>query len=363
MLQHNPPQAELCFQKQPIQSRCSLNSAISSVIPPPRVTSLTHRLGQDSQEPKEKCSLDWNQQIRAPRMSVKLQPRTPPIAQHAHLGNCDFLNNKESSSSTFSRPPVSDTAETSPMEEPQIHRKEYTPACFDLQHSLHSISPTCNSFSIPQGEKLKALQNLDSNTTSFEKSRPKSRNGPLKQMNDPKTPNYVPAVLRPPQQLGESNTSPKKAPSVQSLTSLEGAGLSLAEKCAFEPTHSHWVPNNERMNCASCGVKFSLVLRKHHCRSCGDIFCYNCYGEGVFQRFSGDLSGRAKLNDEANFDLEKGINCKVCVCCERKWIEFSKYGTSSHPDDTDRNENSERDLSDRKGSAVAVPSDWTWSSF
>lgn len=298
-------------------------------------------------------------------MSGKLQVKTPPIAEHAHLGNCDLLNNDESGS-PFSSVPVSNTAETSPMEEPQIHRKEYTPACFDLAHSLHSISPTSASFNVEQSEKVKALQNLESNTTSFEKSRPKSRNGPLKQMNDLKTPNYIPAVLRPPQQFGDSNSTPKKAPSVQSFTSLEGVGLSLVEKCAFEPTHKHWVPNNERMNCASCGVKFSLVLRKHHCRSCGDIFCYNCYGEGIFQRFNGDLSGRAKLNDEANFDLEKGINCKVCVCCERKWIDFSKNGAGSNPDDAGKNErlkDSERDISDRKGSAVAVPSDWTWSSF
>lgn len=38
-----------------------------------------------------------------------------------------------------------------------------------------------------------------------------------------------------------------------------------------------WVPDNSINNCTGCGVAFGyLIGRKHHCRSCGKIFCYEC---------------------------------------------------------------------------------------
>lgn len=40
---------------------------------------------------------------------------------------------------------------------------------------------------------------------------------------------------------------------------------------------SEWVDDLERDCCslAECNVKFGVIQRKHHCRSCGDIFCKN----------------------------------------------------------------------------------------
>ena len=29
-------------------------------------------------------------------------------------------------------------------------------------------------------------------------------------------------------------------------------------------------------SCHSCNKRFSMIRRKHHCRNCGNIFCYNC---------------------------------------------------------------------------------------
>eukprot|EP00039_Didymoeca_costata_P009150 m.121005 g.121005 ORF g.121005 m.121005 type:complete len:1560 (+) comp14378_c1_seq1:183-4862(+) len=37
-----------------------------------------------------------------------------------------------------------------------------------------------------------------------------------------------------------------------------------------------WVPDSERTACKACKSKFTLFLRKHHCRRCGEIFCKNC---------------------------------------------------------------------------------------
>lgn len=37
-----------------------------------------------------------------------------------------------------------------------------------------------------------------------------------------------------------------------------------------------WIPDEKSTKCHLCDSEFSMVNRKHHCRSCGKIFCYNC---------------------------------------------------------------------------------------
>ena len=44
------------------------------------------------------------------------------------------------------------------------------------------------------------------------------------------------------------------------------------------PIVVEWMQDKDVSNCSisSCGAKFTLVRRKHHCRSCGAIVCANC---------------------------------------------------------------------------------------
>ncbi|KAH9503925.1 Myotubularin- protein 3 [Bulinus truncatus] len=37
-----------------------------------------------------------------------------------------------------------------------------------------------------------------------------------------------------------------------------------------------WVPDDAVTHCADCGCLFWAANRKHHCRSCGKIFCGSC---------------------------------------------------------------------------------------
>lgn len=37
-----------------------------------------------------------------------------------------------------------------------------------------------------------------------------------------------------------------------------------------------WVEDDRITNCTNCNKGFTLFLRKHHCRLCGKIFCYEC---------------------------------------------------------------------------------------
>ncbi len=38
----------------------------------------------------------------------------------------------------------------------------------------------------------------------------------------------------------------------------------------------YWMPDKACKDCSDCGVKFSLFIRRHHCRICGRIYCNNC---------------------------------------------------------------------------------------
>ena len=37
-----------------------------------------------------------------------------------------------------------------------------------------------------------------------------------------------------------------------------------------------WIVDDDIDNCMVCNSEFGFFLRKHHCRSCGNIVCYSC---------------------------------------------------------------------------------------
>ncbi|KAL6063918.1 Zinc finger FYVE domain-containing protein 9 [Balamuthia mandrillaris] len=54
----------------------------------------------------------------------------------------------------------------------------------------------------------------------------------------------------------------------------------------LSPESPRWKADKERQACQFCGVKFTLLIRRHHCRCCGDvqttdIFCSYCTSHTV----------------------------------------------------------------------------------
>jgi hypothetical protein len=39
-----------------------------------------------------------------------------------------------------------------------------------------------------------------------------------------------------------------------------------------------WVSDQEVKECPLCNRAFSLLVRKHHCRQCGNVICSRCSG-------------------------------------------------------------------------------------
>jgi hypothetical protein len=42
------------------------------------------------------------------------------------------------------------------------------------------------------------------------------------------------------------------------------------------PAKDYWVDDSKVKACYECETPFSMLVRRHHCRICGRIFCANC---------------------------------------------------------------------------------------
>ena len=47
----------------------------------------------------------------------------------------------------------------------------------------------------------------------------------------------------------------------------------------ISPSGPDWVDDTNVTQCKSCGFVFSFIIRKHHCRMCGSVFCRYCAAE------------------------------------------------------------------------------------
>ena len=51
-----------------------------------------------------------------------------------------------------------------------------------------------------------------------------------------------------------------------------------------------WIPDCRVRRCFGCNIEFSMLRRKHHCRSCGRIFCHSCSSYRVAPATYGEKS-------------------------------------------------------------------------
>jgi hypothetical protein len=43
-----------------------------------------------------------------------------------------------------------------------------------------------------------------------------------------------------------------------------------------QPGKDYWVDDSKCKACYECDAPFSVLVRRHHCRVCGRVFCGNC---------------------------------------------------------------------------------------
>mmetsp|Transcript_8218 Transcript_8218/g.34871 ORF Transcript_8218/g.34871 Transcript_8218/m.34871 type:complete len:1149 (-) Transcript_8218:91-3537(-) len=81
------------------------------------------------------------------------------------------------------------------------------------------------------------------------------------------------------------------------------------------PRPRFWIDERTTKSCFECGVAFSLVTRKHHCRACGRVFCQKCSSHALPPR------------DDPEGPPERA--CDVCFASHADKAEPLRVSTSS----------------------------------
>ena len=64
----------------------------------------------------------------------------------------------------------------------------------------------------------------------------------------------------------------------------------------------YWMDDTYCNACYKCGVTFTLVVRKHHCRICGQIFCGNCSLDLIKGEFFGYANKAVRCCESCNME-------------------------------------------------------------
>jgi len=170
--------------------------------------------------------------------------------------------------------------------------------------------------------------------------------------NNPRSPLYTPAALRPASEFALSRKN------------SEEMGEEYTGIVSGPPARWHWKPDNEAEICAApgCTKTFTLFERKHHCRRCGDVFC------------AGDTSQTLRLDQNARFHIA-GVLSRSCNRCKQEYEAWKRNGSDISKKCRPQ---SAKELSKRSGRVniksspqdtgtveqiASVPHDWSWSTF
>ncbi|VDK57173.1 unnamed protein product [Anisakis simplex] len=72
-----------------------------------------------------------------------------------------------------------------------------------------------------------------------------------------------------------------------------------------------WIADSEAASCMLCCAKFTLILRRHHCRSCGRVLCAQCSAHKAVLPYMNDASKKFKV-------------CEPCLQTLQRIAEYEK---------------------------------------
>jgi hypothetical protein len=120
-------------------------------------------------------------------------------------------------------------------------------------------------------------------------------------------------------------------------------------KCpnALDYRYVGWVFDDDVQNCMICGVDFSFLLRRHHCRVCGNIICSSC------------STGTVRIKELP--DCERVRACDSCYIGQEEIsikpenplpLQFPQFNPPSNPSNEQCEINPSRTQRNRRNSSV-----------
>lgn len=316
--------------------------------------------------------VDYDERIRVPRMSLSSMFHSNTSGASGGSSGTSASSGKKGSALALQS--LGEETGAAPT-----HTFDYRPASYDLSRGLRNfdssprvsegISPKGSPRVSPRQSPWATPRNTPRNTPRGTPRRgsllgsfggggltgpvgpagtagPAGPVGPPRQINAGFKCDYTPPVLRPTEGpvLGPGSIA---AGSSSTMLSMVMGPLGPRE---LEPLRAHWKTDMERPQCAGCQTRFTLFLRRHHCRHCGDIFCGECVGYTAalnvlakFQKPQGGLEARA---------------CRVCRGCYGRYQQFLESGAEYEGQGKPT-----QGLVEEGVTGTSVPSDWAWSSF
>lgn len=183
---------------------------------------------------------------------------------------------------------------------------------------------------------------------------------PTKQLRPLKSPLYVPAVLRPTEHFPViSPATPPKSTrgSLENVDQKSGTHFQQSDLDVYlsqihvdeeelgevtgPPKQDHWKPDDASTHCdsPSCKSSFNLIVRRHHCRHCGHIFCSTHSGQSI------------PLDQEAKFHPD-GIQSRACEACHK---QYQRWDTARSMRRKNSDDSSDSKDSQSHKSATTVP--------
>lgn len=229
---------------------------------------------------------------------------------------------------------------------------------------------------------------------------------PCRQLHPPKVPLYRPAVLRSIERpiraaRGDSLTPPASSAAsvnedyvsdVEYKTGVDfrgfgygNSGFNSADlgeiedddvQVTAEPDRGHWKPDAEAETCDApmCVRRFTIYHRKHHCRRCGNIFCYEHVGHIIPLSKNARFHAQgypSKACDNCFNDYKRVLAAKRSDSLSSSTSSSSTLSNNNHPSSPivgikaiSGHRGIESGLGAKVGSYVgSVPRDWSWSTF
>ncbi|XP_017768191.1 PREDICTED: zinc finger FYVE domain-containing protein 26 homolog isoform X1 [Nicrophorus vespilloides] len=96
------------------------------------------------------------------------------------------------------------------------------------------------------------------------------------------------------------------------------------------PDKSDWMPNNEVLECMCCqNTIFSMFNRRHHCRRCGRVICFNCSTKRMNVHKYGDIMVRVCIDCYEQSNAEDYSSNDTTSC---RSIMYDYWFLTDNPD-------------------------------
>ncbi|XP_067937820.1 uncharacterized protein [Watersipora subatra] len=121
-----------------------------------------------------------------------------------------------------------------------------------------------------------------------------------------------------------SDHSPEPETGIPDEINQESSSISsaLGEYLDMGANKPLWLPDSQTNVCMACQVKFSFTRRKHHCRSCGNIFCDSC----------SSLRSRLQYMDFKEARVCKSCHENIALAAEQQARLFNSQLPPADPD-------------------------------